>query len=505
MLNSALVTAGKVYALSQHYFPNEYTVNGNPPAFGVSAVSSNLNTLILAAAQKGVKVFVGDYAHSIPSSNATTAQKDFAMQWQAANMEADFLLMLSQKGSIERANFWAYGLPYAVWHPIRVNADNSYTLMPAAKIYKILAPTFLDKSVAVTTTSSGGSDNNPYAVRFNAFVTNDLDYLNIVAVNRDKNNIVSFQPSVLNAYHVLQARLLTATSVDSDNIIESITTDDGSGNYIMPPLSVLIIEYTQSTCPLTSGIRKAYVDASIPISGSGVSWSTAYKSMDEGIYISWQCPNLNQIEVAQGTYIPATFPYDMTADKRGTIVSSNDLRDVSFHLRPGIELYGGFPSGGGNRNINIYPTILSGNLGNNNNAYHVGLLDYNSFWGDVNDITILDGFIIQGGVANGTGTVLVNSHAISRQYGGGIYQHTVRSALSNNTIQSNQASNGGGIIFEYANVLLNNNFIMNNLATNGNGIYALQSICDLAANNIVYGLHFIDGNCTFSSSNIVRE
>lgn len=142
LLISSLVAQGKVYALSQHYFPTESTASGVAPARGVSAVNSSLSTLIAAAATHGVKVFVGDYAHFIVSPNPTIAQKDSAMQWMGTNFEADFLLMLSQKPNVERANFWVYGNAQATWHPIRYYSLNNYTLMPAAEIYKILFPAF---------------------------------------------------------------------------------------------------------------------------------------------------------------------------------------------------------------------------------------------------------------------------------------------------------------------------------------------------------------------------
>lgn len=243
LLNSNLVTQGKVYALSQHYFPTETVVGSNPPAQGVSAVNSGLNSLITVANTKNVKVFVGDYAHYITSNNPSTAQKDSAMQWLGANLETDFLLMLSQKSTIERANFWTYGNAQAVWHPIRYNAPGNYSLLPAAEIYKILFPLFLDKSITVSTTSPTGSDGNPYSVRSNAFVSNDLMYMNILAVNRDKSNSVPLQISGTSGYSLNNARLLTATSLNSESIIENSTTPDISGDYTLPPMSVLILEY----------------------------------------------------------------------------------------------------------------------------------------------------------------------------------------------------------------------------------------------------------------------
>lgn len=237
LLNSDLVASGKVYALSQHYFPTE-----NTSAQSINNVSASLNTLITVAATKGVKVFVGDYAHYITHNAPTAAQMDSAMQWLGANLSVDMLLMLSQKPTIERANFWVYGNANATWHPIRKNSPGNYTLMPAAQIYKIVFPAFLDNSVQVTTYSPIAGDGR-YAVRSNAFVSTDLKYLNVVAVNRDKTNTVPLQVNGISGYKLANTRLLSATTNTSETILETAATTNVSGDYIMPPMSVLILEY----------------------------------------------------------------------------------------------------------------------------------------------------------------------------------------------------------------------------------------------------------------------
>jgi len=244
LINSSLAQQGKIYSLSQHFFGDE---NPATPSPSILALNTQINSLITAAAAKNIKVFIGDYAHRIPD-NPTTAQKDSAMQWLGANLEADFLVLLSQKSTIERANFWVYGNATATWHPIRKNTTGNYTIMPAAEIYKILFPAFLDNSVQVTTTSPLASDGiaGSYSVRSNAFISNDMNYLNIVAVNRDRNNTVPLQTIGLKGYVLNHARLLSATSNTSETIIETTAINDASGNFVMPPMSVLILEYTNT-------------------------------------------------------------------------------------------------------------------------------------------------------------------------------------------------------------------------------------------------------------------
>lgn len=248
LINSTLASQGKIYSLSQHFFGDESSLTPSPSVF---ATNTLLNSLTTAAAANNIKVFIGDYAHRI-ADNPTTEQKDSAMQWLGANLETDFLLSLSQRSTIERANFWVYGNATATWHPLRKNSPGNYSLLPAAEIYKILHPAFLDNSVQVTTTSPPASDGINYSVRSNAFVSNNLNNLNVVAVNRDKINTVPLQVNGVSGYSLNNARLLTASSNTSETIVETTATTNTAGDYIMPPMSVLILEYSN----LSSGIDK---------------------------------------------------------------------------------------------------------------------------------------------------------------------------------------------------------------------------------------------------------
>lgn len=240
LLNSTLAQQGKIYALSQHFFGDEQLSTPNP---NIASCDTFLNNLITGAKTKGIKIIIGDYAHSIPSTNPTMAQQDLAMQWRGANFIADFLLMLSQKSDIERANFWTYGNVYATWHPIKININGDYKLMPAAEIYKILQPAFLDKSIKVSNYSPTSSDGILYSVRSNAFVTNDLSKLNIVAVNRDRNNTERLKVYGLNGYNLSKATLYNAQELTSDSIIKFETSADVYDEYVMPASSILILEF----------------------------------------------------------------------------------------------------------------------------------------------------------------------------------------------------------------------------------------------------------------------
>lgn len=197
---------------------------------------------------------------------------------------------------------------------------------------------------------------------------------------------------------------------------------------------------------------------------NGTSWNTAFNRLEEALSVAE--PN-TEIWVARGTYRPT----------RG------NGRSLSFRLKKGVKLLGGFSG----REIDIdqrdpdkNETILSGDLKGNDipvsdpqlllneptradNSYHVVLAS------EVDSGTVLDGFIITGGNANGPGPKRIeNVHQhgagcfvadgsgltlidctigfnASLTEGGGIYTERGRIILQNCTFVSNRASNGGAI------------------------------------------------------------
>jgi len=244
LLNSTLLQ-GKIYGINVHYFMTEQVIGSTIP-YGVDTVAGSLGPVAAAAQAKGYKLIVGDHAHAILGTNPNAATQDLAMQWQGANLTTDFLLTMSQINNIERSNFWVYGLVSNAWHPIRKNANGTFTLMPVAVMYKKLNPLFLDQSLAMTSTSPMASDGNAYSVRSSAFASSNYNKINIISVNRDKNNTIALQLNGMSGYYLTKANILQATSLSSDSIIESAILPDSNGNFILPPMSILILEYDSS-------------------------------------------------------------------------------------------------------------------------------------------------------------------------------------------------------------------------------------------------------------------
>jgi hypothetical protein len=80
-----------------------------------------------------------------------------------------------------------------------------------------------------------------------------------------------------------------------------------------------------------------HVDASAPAGGDGTGWATALAHLQDAL----THPDLtggDRIWVAQGTYYP---------DRTAVNPDGTDDRMASFDLRNSVEIYGGFPPGGG--------------------------------------------------------------------------------------------------------------------------------------------------------------
>ena len=154
-----------------------------------------------------------------------------------------------------------------------------------------------------------------------------------------------------------------------------------------------------------------YVDAGATGANNGSSWTDAYKYLQDALTAAGSG---SEIRVAQGTYKPDVD----TAHPGGT-----GSRIATFQLKNGVSIYGGFPTGCGSRDPNIYVTILSGDI-SGNNSFHVVI-------GSGTDSTaVLDGFTITHGYADGSPP---------NNRGAGMYNSSGSPTLTNCIFYSNGA------------------------------------------------------------------
>ncbi|ODS81531.1 MAG: hypothetical protein ABS46_11265 [Cytophagaceae bacterium SCN 52-12] len=191
-----------------------------------------------------------------------------------------------------------------------------------------------------------------------------------------------------------------------------------------------------------------YVDNAIADPGDGSSWGNALKFLSDATRAARSNDNVKEIHVAKGTYYP-------------TGLQSGNERERSFFVEGGgLKLYGGYPNGGGTRDYQNNPTILSGDISvqgdTADNSYHVMVLAGNP---ENTDSLVVDGFTFTGGNANSASLAPVFG-----QYGLGVYDNgggglmasllTETAVIRNCTFEQNYAHAGAGIAMHDASPLL---------------------------------------------------
>ena len=273
-------------------------------------------------------------------------------------------------------------------------------------------------------------------------------------------------------------------------------------------------------CCTSVSAQVLYVKTTGSDANTGTSWATAFKSIQKALVVA----NINsQIFVAEGTYYP---------DKGFEATEFN--RTSSFTLKDGVSLYGGFEPDFGIDDLNdIRPkrSTLSGDLfgddylgglSNSENAFHV------VFSSGVGENTVLDGFNIYGGYANGGGALnngagmyntasslqITNcsfSYNNATSSGGGIFNSTATAiTVKQSSFFDNKAFDGAGMFNASSSPKISNCNFSGNIATNlGGAIYNNTSQpfinnCNFSANTAKWGgavANFISAatlaNCRF--------
>lgn len=198
--------------------------------------------------------------------------------------------------------------------------------------------------------------------------------------------------------------------------------------------------------------------------GDGSSWEAALGDPQEAIEAAAVDPDITQVWVAAGTYIPNTRPNPVTLFGYET-----DPRSVHFSMRNGVEIYGGFlgyETDLSERDFSSNKSIFSGNIGAQDddldNAYHV-FFHSNDFILDQS--AILDGVTITAGAAYG-GTW--------HHSGAGMFNDSnKRQIIRNVTIKNNSAQRSGGGVYNYnSSPTFDNVIIESNTAyRDGGGMY----------------------------------
>ncbi len=238
------------------------------------------------------------------------------------------------------------------------------------------------------------------------------------------------------------------------------------GFSIRPVIFIFFIAFVSD--PAITG-EIIYVDGDVAGANDGSSWVDAYNYLQDALAEADFSEKPVEIRVARGVY---------RADRGGG--NTPDDREATFQLINGVSIKGGYAGFGepepNERNIELYETILSGDL-NRNDREVAELFDlpdepsraensYHIVTGSGTDETaVLDGFRISGGNANGE---------VPASAGGGLYNDTGSPMLIDCTFYANSARDDGGGIFNLWNSnpsLIKCIFSKNSADWNGGGIY----------------------------------
>ncbi|UCD29976.1 MAG: metallophosphoesterase, partial [Planctomycetota bacterium] len=251
-----------------------------------------------------------------------------------------------------------------------------------------------------------------------AYSLNDSDYTNMLTVTKTSDDDTA------------QSYELPGDTIGTV-YIRVMDTDQSAGNQTLDTIYIDNM-YVQSV--QGGAVNIIYVDADASGANNGESWTDAYNYLQDALAVA---STEDDIWVAQGTYWP----------DQGDGITPGD-QSATFQLIEGGRLLGGFAGYEeyeSQRNCKAFPTILSGDLDEDDVevADLADLLsdetwDYNSYHVVTGaEGATLDGFIIEGGNATGGSS------------GGGMYNYNCALTVTNCVFRANAAGNDGGGMSNY--------------------------------------------------------
>ncbi|MFZ9914809.1 MAG: right-handed parallel beta-helix repeat-containing protein, partial [Phycisphaerales bacterium] len=195
-------------------------------------------------------------------------------------------------------------------------------------------------------------------------------------------------------------------------------------------LTAALIAMLAFVAPCVQAQVRFHVDPSVPASGDGLSWSTAYKGIKSAVTAAVANPAVTEIWVKAGTYYPGATPYGS---------------------RSGLAIYGGFAgteTSLAQRNLAANETILTG-------QDSVRVIS----GAGLGPTAVFDGFTIRDGRTNADGALIDGGSAtfrrckfLSSRAGGegGVYASYGDSpTFIDCRFNGNESGQGGSVAYSY--------------------------------------------------------
>ena len=224
-------------------------------------------------------------------------------------------------------------------------------------------------------------------------------------------------------------------------------------------------------CSVWNTQAQIYVDASATGANNGSSWNNAFTNLQPALDAAAENA---EIRVAAGTYTPTATP-DGSANNR----------NKAFHFNKNLLLKGSYNPATNAQDF-TNPSILSGDFngddvitgsgstlsitGNSENAYHVLVTQ------GLTAAARIEGFLITGGHADGSGTITYSGQKFYSNNGSGIYNNISSPSMVNTVFSGNVAFLGGGIYnTAFSSPSIVNTVFRRNSAQFGGGMYNVSS------------------------------
>jgi uncharacterized repeat protein (TIGR02543 family) len=295
-------------------------------------------------------------------------------------------------------------------------------------------------------------------------VTTDLDG------NRRLVGLVDLGPYEYQPIKVGYSEFIDSVSVDPGGYFKDFlepSTFVLPKNEVYDPFPQMISNLSEIADETKGGI--IYVDQNATGAGNGTSWADAYTDLEPALR---NTQSGDEIWVAEGVYIPSNQ------------IDPSLIYSKTFLLPNGVSIYGGFAgteTTRDQRDWNTNPTILSGDLdGNDENSDGNFISEHPSHLNGINAghvvtanklsaTTVLDGFIITGGMAS---MLIIGEGGSYIGEGGGVWIYKSPDVqLMNMQFYGNAAVRGGAVYAYYhSNLTIDNSIFEFNYGGEGPAI-----------------------------------